>query len=145
MKPPCETLRLGKQSRDNLIKIKRVTGIEHWNIICRWALFVSLREPTRPVVPPEASEGGVEIAWKVLAGDLGEVISVLLSLRVHRDGDCSGAESTGLLRAHVTRGLGYLASGTETKNIGDFITRWGGILKNENLLRTVSIASDQQL
>ncbi|MCX7320610.1 MAG: DNA sulfur modification protein DndE [Hyphomicrobiales bacterium] len=124
MKPPCETLRLGKQSRDNLIKIKRVTGIEHWNIICRWALFVSLREPTRPVLPPEASEGGVEIAWKVLVGDLGGVIAALLGMQLHREGEGLEAECAGVLRAHVTRGLGYLASGTETKTISAFVRRW---------------------
>ena len=124
MKPPCETLRLGKQSRDNLIKIKRVTGIEHWNIICRWALFVSLREPTRPVVPPESSDGGVEIAWKVFSGDLGDVITALLRLRLNQEDGEIIPECASALRAHVTRGLGYLASGTDTKSIADFIARW---------------------
>lgn len=123
MKPPCETLRLGKQSRDNLIKIKRVTGIEHWNIICRWALLVSLREPTRPVSPPESSEGGVEIAWKVFAGDYSDVLASLLFLRNHDEGE-SALDSATALRGHVTRGLGYLASGTDTKTISDFIRRW---------------------
>lgn len=124
MKPPCEALRLGKQSRDNLIKIKRITGIEHWNIICRWALFVSLREPTAPVVPPESSEGGVEIAWKVFVGDLSEPIVSLLDMRLHRDGEGRDAERAGVLRAHVTRGLGYLASGSETKTMSEFVERW---------------------
>jgi len=124
MKPPCDTLRLGKQSRDNLIKIKRITGIEHWNIICRWALFVSLREPTRPVAPPETAEGGVEIAWKVFAGDLSDVLTSLIRMRLHSDQNTTENEAAVALRAHVTRGLGYLASGTETKSISDFVTRW---------------------
>jgi DNA sulfur modification protein DndE len=38
MKPPVETVRISKQGRDQLIKIRRQTGIENWNIICRWAL-----------------------------------------------------------------------------------------------------------
>lgn len=124
MKPPCETLRLGKQSRDNLIKIKRVTGIEHWNIICRWALLVSLREPTRPVAPPVNAEGGVEITWKIFAGDLADALSALLAMRAQTDANSSDYDAAASLRAHVTRGLGYLASGTETKSISDFIRRW---------------------
>jgi DNA sulfur modification protein DndE len=124
MKPPCDTLRLGKQSRDNLIKIKRITGIEHWNIICRWALLVSLREPTRPVAPPETAEGGVEIAWKVFAGDLGDVLVSLVRMRLRKDGEFPDTDSQVAVRAHVTRGLGYLASGTETKSIADFVRRW---------------------
>jgi DNA sulfur modification protein DndE len=124
MKPLCETLRLGKQSRDHLIKIKRVTGIEHWNIICRWALLVSLREPTPPVTPPEASEGGVEIAWKVFAGDLADALAALLRIRLYEDKESLDRDATAAVRAHVTRGLGYLASGTETKCVSDFVRRW---------------------
>ena len=130
MKPPCDTLRLGKQSRDNLIKIKRITGIEHWNIICRWALLVSLREPTRPVAPPETAEGGVEIAWKVFAGDLSNVLNSLLRMRLHNDRNTTENEAAVALRAHVTRGLGYLASGTDTKSISDFVARWVPSVRN---------------
>jgi DNA sulfur modification protein DndE len=124
MKPPCETLRLGKQSRDNLIKIKRITGIEHWNIICRWALLISLREPTRPVAPPESAEGGVEIAWKVFSGDLGQVLTALIRMRLRNDGDSFDNDAQVAVRAHVTRGLSYLASGTDTKTVVDFVRRW---------------------
>ena len=124
MKTPCETLRLGKQSRDNLIKIKRITGIEHWNIICRWALLISLREPTRPIAPPESAEGGVEIAWKVFSGDLGDVLIALLRMRLHGDGESFDNDAPVAVRAHVTRGLGYLASGTDTKAIADVVRRW---------------------
>lgn len=124
MKPPCDTLRLGKQSRDHLIKIKRITGIEHWNIVCRWALLVSLREPTQPVVPPDNSEGGVEIHWRVFAGDLSDSLIALVRMRLNKDGEANDMAGAAILRAHVTRGLGYLASGTDTKNIADFITRW---------------------
>ena len=127
MKPPCETLRLGKQSRDHLIKIKRITGIEHWNIICRWALLVSLREPTRPVVPPESAEGGVEIAWRVFAGDLSDALIALTRMQLHQDGASDGTAGAAMIRAHVTRGLGYLASGTDTKNISDFLVRWASL------------------
>lgn len=124
MKPPCETLRLGKQSRDNLIKIKRVTGIEHWNIICRWAFLVSIREPTRPVLPPESTEGGVEIAWKVFAGDLADVLASLTCLRMQEEESTAEYDGSAAIRAHVTRGLGYLASGTDTRSIADFFKRW---------------------
>ena len=127
MKPPCDTVRLGKQSRDHLIKIKRITGIEHWNIICRWALLISLRESTRPIAPPESAEGGVEIAWRVFAGDLSDALIALTRMRLHSDGESGDAAGAAAIRAHVTRGLGYLASGTDTKNIADFLVRWASL------------------
>ena len=43
-----EHIRLSKQAKNQLIKLKRVTGIEHWNVLCRWALCVSLSEQSMP-------------------------------------------------------------------------------------------------
>ncbi len=87
-------------------------------------MLVSLREPTKPVTPPETAEGGVEIPWKIFAGDLGPALVALLRMRQRDEADIAGADAGGAVRAHVTRGLGYLASGTETKSIADFIRRW---------------------
>ena len=125
MKPPVETVRISKQGRDQLIKVRRQTGIENWNIICRWALCVSLREPTPPAVPREKLDGGVEMTWKVFAGDEGEAFSALLLLRAEKDGFAGNSEGIGkCLRAHINRGLAYLSSGKETKSIADFVQRW---------------------
>jgi DNA sulfur modification protein DndE len=125
MKPPVETVRIGKQGRDQLIKIKRHTGIENWNIICRWAMCVSLKEPTPPPVPRERLEGGVEMTWKVFAGEESDMYTALLLTRARKDGFSHLNDGFGkCLRAHVNRGLSYLSSGTETKSIYDFVKRW---------------------
>jgi DNA sulfur modification protein DndE len=41
-------VRLSAQAREQLIRLKTKTGIGQWNILCRWALCVSLRQPTPP-------------------------------------------------------------------------------------------------
>jgi DNA sulfur modification protein DndE len=125
MNPPVETIRISKQGRDQLIKVKRQTGIENWNILCRWALCVSLREPTPPAQPKEKLDGGVEMTWKVFAGDQDEILGALILLRTEKDGlgrSTDGASRC--LRAHINRGLSFLASGKDTKSIGDFTERW---------------------
>ena len=43
-----ETVRIDEQGREQLIRLKRYTGVEFWNVLCRWALCVSLAEPTKP-------------------------------------------------------------------------------------------------
>jgi DNA sulfur modification protein DndE len=127
MKPPVETVRISQQGRDQLIKLKRATGIEHWNTMCRWALCVSLREPTLPVRSMSSNaEGGVEIAWRVFAGDMSEVLSALVYSRAIGDsvevGDSSALAA--YFRDHVHRGLGYLASGKDTSNLSELFRRW---------------------
>jgi DNA sulfur modification protein DndE len=125
MKPPVESVRIGKQGRDQLIKIRRQTGIENWNIICRWAVCVSLRESTPPPVPRERLEGGVEMTWKVFAGEESDLYAALIITRASKDGFTDLNDALGkCLRAHVNRGLSYLSSGTETRSISDFLRRW---------------------
>lgn len=125
MNPPIETIRLGKQSRDQLIKIKRNTGIANWNIICRWAFCVSLREPTPPPAAKASTENGVEMTWKVFAGDQTQTYEALLN-HDHTRRAASGEklDKSALLHAHLRRGLGYLASGSQIRTIDNFISRW---------------------
>ena len=41
-------VRLSNQAKEQLIRLKTRTGIQQWNILCRWALCLSLKELTPP-------------------------------------------------------------------------------------------------
>lgn len=125
MKPPVETVRIGKQGRDQLMKLRRQTGIEHWNVLCRWALCVSVREKTCPTSVNQKADGGIEMTWKVFAGEHADILIALNALRAKQDAFPNTDEGlANCFRAHIHRGLTYLASGTDTKSISDFIGRW---------------------
>lgn len=125
MKPPVETIRISKQGRDQLIKLRRQTGIEHWNVLCRWSFCVSIREDTPPPSIAQKLDGGVEMTWKVFAGDQSDIFIALILMRVRKDGFPITSEGiANCLRAHMHRGLTYLSSGKETKSISDFAKRW---------------------
>lgn len=128
MRAPVETIRISRQGREQLIKLRRQTGIEHWNVLCRWAFCVSLREKTPPLQTVEKLDGGVEMTWKVFSGDHGDIYSALCWLRAKKDGFPEGTDgAAACLRAHLHRGLSYLASGKETRTLSDLATRWLGI------------------
>lgn len=125
MKPPVETVRVNRRGKEILIKLKRQTGIENWNVLCRWALVASLAEKKHPPTVRKASEVGVEMTWKVFAGDYANVLAGLIAKRASAAGMNDTAEDrSDFLRAHITRGLDYLGSGFETKSIGAFLNRW---------------------
>ena len=131
MKPPVETLRISQQGREQLIKLRRQTGIEHWNVLCRWAFCVSMRESTAPLKASDKLEGGVEMTWKVFSGDLSEFFSALCLQRAIQDGLPPGQEGAAIcLRAHIHRGLAFLASGKDTRTISDLATRWLNLYAN---------------
>ncbi|HEX3885398.1 MAG TPA: DNA sulfur modification protein DndE [Stellaceae bacterium] len=111
MAMPIEHIRLSKQGREQLIRLKRYTGIEHWNVLCRWAFCRSLAEPS---VPPPAripADSNVEMSWRVFGGRYHDVYLAVLKERCLRDG--LGVEEdvvAAQFRLHLHRGIAYLAS-----------------------------------
>jgi len=125
MKAPVESVRVSPQGRDQLIKLKRQTGVENWNILCRWALCCSLREKVVPPRPTSSTEGGVEMSWKIFAGENADQLAAIIYQRAAIDGFTDSPDGAALcLRAHLHRGLGYMASEVGGLGIAGFIRRW---------------------
>lgn len=107
MRPPVENLKIADRGRDLLIKLKRSTGLAHWNEICRIAFCFSLRDSSVPPPYDPISEKLVTIDWKVFAGEHSTVIAGLLILRHRHDSKQGfGGSVEECLRRHVQRGLG---------------------------------------
>lgn len=125
MKAPIETIRISQQGKDQLIKLRRNTGIEHWNVLCRWAFCASLRDPKAPTAFSDKLEGGVEMTWKVFAGEHADLYAGLTRMRAKEDGWAGSEEEIGqYLRAHLHRGLNFLSSGTATKSLAELCSKW---------------------
>lgn len=106
---PLEHIRLSQSARDQLITLKRRTGIEHWNVLCRWALCRSLAEPARPPAVKLTLDSNVEMTWRVFAGNHGDELWALVRYRCHQDGlDLDEETLAQQFRLHLHRGIGYL-------------------------------------
>jgi len=105
-----ETVYLSQKAKDQLIKIKRATGIQNWNILCRWALCLSLADKTIPsAVDINSNEHAIEMTWKVFGGQEHEIYLLLLLERCRLDGLLITKETLKQqLRIHLYRGLGRL-------------------------------------
>jgi DNA sulfur modification protein DndE len=115
-------IRVSSQARDQLIRLKSKTGIGQWNIICRWALAVSLKEPTPPTVVEIPADSNVEMSWQVFGGEYGELYWAAVKARCYRDGlatdDATIAQQ---FRLHLHRGIGYLAAPNVIRSIKDVL------------------------
>lgn len=119
-----ETVRTSKKARDQLITLKRRTGITNWNVLCRWAFSVSLAAPTRPRGQESRMEGGVEMTWRVFGGDYAEIYMALLRERCKRDGlELTDTTLSEQFRLHLHRGIGYLAGDKNLVDIAALIGR----------------------
>jgi DNA sulfur modification protein DndE len=104
-------IRVSQQARDQLLKLKRATGLKNWNVLCRWALCKSLAEPSVPAPAKIPADSTVEMTWRVFAGDHEELYWAILKARCLRDGLGVDDETIGMqFRLHLHRGIGYLAA-----------------------------------
>ena len=121
--PPLEHIRVSAEARERLIQLKRRTGIQRWNTLCRWAFCRSLAEPTAPPVHHVPSDSNVEMDWKTFAGPYSDLIVALLRFRCQRDGLPSDSATLATqFKLHLHRGLAYLAADRRIADISDLMT-----------------------
>jgi DNA sulfur modification protein DndE len=115
-----DNIRLGQQSRDQLIRLKRITGIDNWNVLCRWALCLSLADKNLPPRLRSTGDAAVEMTWKTFAGDQADVYAALLIQRAHEEIMPATREVLSeLARVHITRGIGFLTARRQMSGVGD--------------------------
>ena len=115
-------IRLSSQAKDQLIWLKRKTGIAQWNVLCRWAFCLSLSEPTPPTPIDIQADSNVEMSWPVFGGEYHELYMALLKERCERDGlGCSVQVVRKQFQLHLHRGIGYLATPNKIRSISDLI------------------------
>ena len=114
METPIERIRLSQTAKDRLTKLKRNTKIEQWNILCRWALCLSLAEASKPSLVNIPADSNVEMTWNVFGGEIADVLLIALKQRCHQDGlDTDKETLKQQLRSHLHRGIGYLAGDSD--------------------------------
>ncbi|EBN9070845.1 DNA sulfur modification protein DndE, partial [Salmonella enterica] len=80
-----DSIRLSEKQKQQLITLKRKTGIENWNVLCRWALCISLAEPTIPPKENIPSDSNVEMTWRTFAGSEYRVYESIVLFRSKKD------------------------------------------------------------
>lgn len=115
-------VRLSGQAKDQLARLKGKTGIKHWNVLCRWALCLSLREPTRPSDVDIPADSNVEMSWHVFGGEYHELYSALIVERCLEDGlDTDPSTLARQFRLHLHRGISYLAATNFIKSVSNLL------------------------
>jgi DNA sulfur modification protein DndE len=115
-------VRLSSQAKEQLIRLKARTGIVHWNVLCRWAFCLSLRQPSPPAPVEIPADSNVEMTWQVFGGESHELYLALLKERCAADGLGTSEDVMGRqFRLHLHRGIGYLAAPQSIRSIADLM------------------------
>ncbi len=121
---PPSNIKLSQKAKDQLIKLKRVTKMEHWNELCRWAFTLSLAVPSIPPDSQIPSDSSVEMTWHVFGGEFAEIYWALLTQRCKNDGlPLTERSLAAQFRLHLHRGIGYLAGDQTLRSTTDLIKK----------------------
>ncbi len=103
--------KLSQPEKDRLIRIKSRTGIQNWNVLCRWALCWSLSEPTIPGGIDPVSDSNVEMTWHTFAGEYDEIYEEIIRQRCIKDGLGDSPETlVKYFRLHLNRGINHFST-----------------------------------
>lgn len=115
-----ETVRLSEKAKNQLSNLKRKTGIQNWNVLCRWGFCMSLAETSAPPDENIPLDSSVEMTWKTFAGGREEIYWGLLLVRAQREGVKLEREALGkYFRLHLHRGISYLNGSPSVRKIDD--------------------------
>ena len=137
MSSQIDKLSLNEKNINDLSQIKTYTNIKYNNVICRWALVLSLLNKTDP--PPidhsKFQKDIPSIEWKTFAGKYESIYFSLLQQRLFDqkiDFKKDNIESE--LAKHVTRGLMTIATNKKLRNYRHSKDVLGNKLRNSYIL-----------
>lgn len=117
-----ETVKVSEKAKVQLITLKRRTGIQNWNVICRWAFCMSLAEKSPPPNEDVVADSSVEMTWKTFSGGKEDLYMGLLLLKAKKDGiQYDEAKINNYFKLHLHRGISYL-NGSPTESIEKFLS-----------------------
>ena len=104
-----ETVKVSDKARQQLINIKKRTGIQNWNVICRWAFTASLAENSKVLDENIIANSAVEMTWKTFTGGHEKLYLALLITKAKKDKWATDDEALNTyFKLHLHRGISYL-------------------------------------
>ena len=115
-------IRLSKQAKDHLSRLKGKTGIKNWNVLCRWAICYSLAEKTIPADIPIESDSNLEMSWYTFGGEYYELYEALIKtwcieMKLPTDEETLAK----YFKLNLERGISYLCGTGFIKNIDNLL------------------------
>lgn len=103
-----DSIRLSEKQKQQLIRLKTKTGVENWNVLCRWALCRSLAEESAPPIEDITSDSNVEMSWKVFGGEYSEVyLSILREAYQQQRCHLDNISFSDFFKLHLNRGITF--------------------------------------
>jgi len=119
-----ETVRLSEKARNQLLTLKRHTGIENWNTLCRWAFIESLKDQKEPPNEQIPADSSVEMTWRTFTGGNESIYLTLVLERALKAGiELEPVSVNNYFRLHLHRGISLINSSTQQMTLAKIVNR----------------------
>ena len=103
-----DQLRTSTSLKNLLTRIKGITSIQNWNVLCRWGFCLSIKQSSVPRIVDEKLDG-IEIDYDTLVGKNKTIYTQLLINNLRKNNiEINKENLTKYLYAHVNRGVNIL-------------------------------------
>ena len=120
MEIKLDTVRSTSNVKNTLVRLKQLTGIETWNVLCRWAFCLSIKQENLPREIEETLDG-VEIDYEIFAAKNKDIYTQLLVNNLLRFKiEVNKRNLSKYLYAHINRGVNILYT-NKMKRISDLL------------------------
>ena len=117
-------IKLSNAAKDKLSRLKGKTGIQNWNVLCRWAFCFSLKEGTIPTDIEINSDSNVEMSWLTFAGEYHELYEALIKeWCIENDLGTDNDTIAKYFKLPLERGIGYLSGTKFVRDIKDLLDK----------------------
>jgi DNA sulfur modification protein DndE len=117
MNPPVQNIRVSQRGKEALQRLKNRTGIENWNVLCRWAVSASLAMDTPPPRWIAQEDSNIDMDWKTFGGDQADILSALIHLSAEKHRETAGDAFPAFFRAHLERGINAMQNARKLSDI----------------------------
>ena len=103
-----DQLRTSTTIKNSLTRIKSITSIQNWNVLCRWGFCLSIKQLSLPRTVDEKLDG-IEMDYGTFVGKNENIYTQLLinNLR-HHNIEVNKENLAKYLYAHVNRGVNII-------------------------------------
>lgn len=115
-------IKLSNEDKEKLSRLKGKTGIQNWNVLCRWALCYSLSEKSLPTDIPLLQDSNVEMSWQTFAGEYSELYYALVKawcIRMDLPTDEETVDK--YFKLNLDRGIKHLTGTRFINNLDDLL------------------------
>lgn len=115
-------IKLSNSSKDKLSRLKGKTGIQNWNVLCRFALCYSLAEKTVPTDLNIPQDSNLEMSWYTFSGEYSDLYDALMIAWCKKMGlDTDPKTLEKYFKLNLERGIAYLSATGLVKDLDDLL------------------------